>query len=168
MSGSPTRAWASRTRRFIPEERSSKRASGSRPMRETTACTRWSDAGRGMVVVVQSLGHLVGDRAASAPGDLLGQPGDAQPLLADDLALVGLELAADQPQQRALALAVAAQQADPLARLDLQLDLIQQPRTAEGQADVSQAQQCHECCSISCVIAGMMDDADSARAIPPR
>ena len=56
----------------------------------------------------------------------------------------------DQPQQRALALAVATQQADPLAPLDLPVDLIQQPRTAEGQADVSQAQQCHGMISISC------------------
>ena len=80
-----------------------------------------------MAVVVQALGHLVGDRAAVALGHVLGQPGDPQALLADDLALVGLELARDQPQQRALALAVAPQQAEPLARLDLQIDLIEQP-----------------------------------------
>ena len=39
---------------------------------------------------VEPRGHLVGDRAAPALGDLLGQPGDPQALLADDLPLVGL------------------------------------------------------------------------------
>ena len=58
-----------------------------------------------------------------------GHPGaacDPQALLADDLALVGLDLATDQPQQGALAFAVATQQADPFSWLDLKLDLIQQ------------------------------------------
>ena len=87
---------------------------------------------------------------AVALGDVLGQPGDPQALLADDLALVGLELAPDEPQQRALPLAVAAQQAEPLAPLDLQIDPIEQPGTAEGQADVSQAQQRHEISRLSC------------------
>ena len=80
----------------------------------------------------------------AARGDLLGQPGDPQALLADDLPLVGLDLAPDQPQQRALPLAVAAEQAEPLAPLDLQADPIQQPGAPEGQAHVPQAQQRHE------------------------
>ena len=62
-----------------------------------------------------------------------------------NLALVGLDLATDQTQQRALAFAVATQQAEPLALLDLQLDLIEQPGTSEGQADVlAQAQGADE------------------------
>jgi hypothetical protein len=65
---------------------------------------------------VPPLGHLVGDRAAAALGDLLRQAGDAQALRAEDFALVGLDLAPDQPQQGALALAVAAQEADPSSR----------------------------------------------------
>ena len=51
----------------------------------------------------------------AARGDLLGEPGDPQALLADDLPLVGLELAPDQLQQRALPLAVAAEEAEPIA-----------------------------------------------------
>ena len=71
-----------------------------------------------------------------------------------DLALVGLDLALDQPQERALAFAIATQQADPLAWLDLQLDLVEQTRAAKGQTDVSQAQQCHECARSSVVSRG--------------
>ena len=82
-------------------------------------------SGRGMVGVVQSVGHLVGDRAGLLAGDILGQASDAQALLADDLAFVGLDLASDQPQERALAFTVATQQADPLSWLDLQLDLVE-------------------------------------------
>ena len=40
--GSATRARASSTRRFMPEESSANRASGSSPTRERTAWTRWS------------------------------------------------------------------------------------------------------------------------------
>ena len=52
----------------------------------------------------------------------------------------GCELAPDQLQQRALPLAVAAEQAEPLAPLDLQVHPIQQPGAPEGQAHVPQAQ----------------------------
>ena len=70
-------------------------------------------------------------------GDILGKRANSQALLANDLALVRLEFPADQPQERALTFAVATQQADPFARLDLQLDLIEQARASEGQTDVS-------------------------------
>ncbi len=93
-----------------------------------------------MIVVFQSLGHLVGDRAAMSRGHILGQPRDSQPLLAEDRSLVGLDLAADQSKQRAFSLAVAPQQAESLAGLDLEIDLIQQPRPAEGQTDTAQTQ----------------------------
>ena len=109
------------------------------------------DRGHAVVVGVvliggfrQSLGHHVRDGQTAFLGDLLGQPRDPQPLLADHLALVRLEAALDQPEQRALALAVAAQQADAFAPLDLPVDAIQQPGSAEGQADVSEAQERHE------------------------
>ena len=107
-----------------------------------------------MVVVMrfeETLGDHVGDGQAPSFGDLLGQAGDVQALLADDLALVGLQLAADQPQERALPLAVPAQQADPLPALDLPIDLIQDPRTPERECNTPQAEQCHERVSSSCV-----------------
>jgi hypothetical protein len=64
--------------------------------------------------------------------------------LAEDFPLVGLEVAPDQFQQRALPLAVAAEEAEPIPLLDRQRHLIQEPRAPEGQAHISQAQQRHE------------------------
>ena len=88
-------------------------------MRERIASTRWSGPVDGWPASSSPSATSSATVPPAALGDLLGQPGDAEALLADDLALVGLELAPDQPQQRALALAVAAQEADPLAPLDL-------------------------------------------------
>ena len=93
-----------------------------------------------MVVVVQALGHLVGDGAAVALGDVLRQPRDAQALLADDRTLVRLDLAAEEAEQRALPLAIPPQQAEPLSRLDHQVDVIEQPGASEGEADFAQTQ----------------------------
>jgi hypothetical protein len=62
---------------------------------------------------------------------VLSQPRDPEPLLPDDRSLIGLDLARDQAEQRALALAIAPQQAKTLARLDLKINLIEQPGTAE-------------------------------------
>jgi hypothetical protein len=78
-----------------------------------------------MSFVFDSRGHLVGDGTGPSAWDILGKERDPQPLLANDLAVVRLEFPADQPQERALPLTVAAHQADPLARFDLELDLIQ-------------------------------------------
>jgi hypothetical protein len=93
-----------------------------------------------MVIVFQSPGHLVGDGAAMSRGHVLGQSRDSKSLLADDRSLVGLDLAADQAEQRAFSLAVAPQQAESLSGLDLEIDLIEQPRAAEGQTDTAQTQ----------------------------
>ncbi len=123
-------------------------------MREMIASTRWSAWPGPWLSSGEPLGHLVGDGPAAPLGHLLRQAGDAQPLLPDDLALVGPDLAVDQPEQRALALAVAAQQADPLAPLDLPVDAVQQPGAAEGQADVSETQQRHGMISTSSVGSG--------------
>ena len=121
----------------------------------------------GPVVVLggfrQGLSHHAGDRQTSAFGDLLGQPGDMQALLADDVALFGLQLAADQPQERALPLAVAAQQADPFPTLDLPIHLIQETGTSEREADAPQAEQCHERFSPSCDRRGSGIDSDDLR-----
>jgi hypothetical protein len=88
----------------------------------------------------EPLGHLLGYRAMPPLGDLLGEPLDPEPLLPDDFSLVGSDLPAEQPQECTLALAIAAQEADPLAAFDVDVDVIQQPRTPEGQADITQAQ----------------------------
>ena len=95
------------------------------------------------VLRVQSLRHDLGDVAGEVLGDVLGQAGDAQALLADDLAFVGGELPLEQAEQGAFALAVASEQADALASLDLKLDAVEQSGPSEGQAHIPQAQQCH-------------------------
>jgi hypothetical protein len=74
---------------------------------------------------------------------ILRQPRDAQPLLTDDRSLIGLDLARYQAKQRALPFAIATQQAKPLSRFDLQIDLIEQFWTTERQADTAQTQQWH-------------------------
>ena len=93
-----------------------------------------------VVVSVQPAGHLVGDGPAMALGHILRQARDPQPLLPEDRPLVGLELAADQAEQRALPLAVASQQAEALPGLDLEIDLVENPGAAKGQAHPAQAQ----------------------------
>ena len=93
MSGSATRALASSTRRFMPEESVLEPGVGVEAHPGDDRVDPVIGVGRRMALVGQSLGHLVGDRAAAALGHLLGQPGDPQALLADHLALVGLELA---------------------------------------------------------------------------
>src|SRR5437899_2842781 len=60
-------------------------------------------------------------------GDLLGQAGDAEPLLTEHFALVGRDGPFEQPEQGALPLAVAPEEADPFPPLDLEFDVIQQP-----------------------------------------
>ncbi len=97
-----------------------------------------------MVIVVEAGGNLVRGRSAVSLGNVLGQPGDPQAWLADDRPIVRLDLALDQAKQRAFPLAVAAHQADPLAGLDLEIDLVKQFRPAKGQADFAEAQKRHE------------------------
>ena len=75
------------------------------------------------------------DRARQVAGHFLNQHLGDQPLLADDLALVGFQLALEQPQQGQLALAVAAQQAEPLAAVDHELDPVQHTGTAKTEAE---------------------------------
>ena len=84
-----------------------------------------------------------------ARGDLLGDEGDRDPLLADDLAFVRRDLSVDDLQQGGFPRPVPAQEADPVPRLDLQARPIEQRRPAEGDPDVPQAQQRHAACSIS-------------------
>jgi len=86
--------------------------------------------------VLQAAGDLVEDRAGQVAGHLLGEPGGDEALRANDPALVGLDLAVDELQQRRLPFTVAAHQPDPLAGVDAQRGLIQQGRAVELQRDV--------------------------------
>lgn len=58
-------------------------------------------------------------------GNLLGQRADPQLGHALDDAVVDLELAGDDPEQRGFAAAITADQTNPLAALDLKFDSIQ-------------------------------------------
>ena len=81
--------------------------------------------------------------------DLLGDEGDLDPLLPDDLAFVRRDLPAHDPQQGGFPGPVPAQEADPIPRLDLQARPVEKRRSAEGDPDVPQAQQRHAACSVS-------------------
>ena len=93
--------------------------------------------------LAQALGNDVIDRALDALRHLLRQPGRAQPLAADDLAVVRFVLAGDQAQQRRLAGAVAADQAQALAGCDAQIGPVEQGGGAEGQVHGSQFDEIH-------------------------
>ena len=62
-------------------------------------------------------------------------------------AAIRLLLAADQPQERALAGAVAAQQPDPLAGLDLPGDAVEEWRAVVGDRDVVEVHEGHGGCT---------------------
>ena len=61
----------------------------------------------------------------------------------DDFALVGRFFAGDDPHQAGLARAVAAEQADALARLDLEIDLVEQRGGAVLKRDLAKLKQWH-------------------------
>ena len=73
----------------------------------------------------------------SSCGHFLGEHGRDQPLLPGDFAPIGLDRAVDQPQERGLARPVAAQQTDPLPRLNREIDLVQEQRAAKAQTNVA-------------------------------
>lgn len=79
---------------------------------------------------------LVEDRAVKILRHLLGKHGGPHALLADDLAPVGLQDPLQKAEERRLAAAVAAQEAYPFARLNRQIGLVQDQRTAKGQVDL--------------------------------
>ena len=94
--------------------------------------------------IVKSLGRDLGDRADPADGHVLCQPGDPKPLLADDLSLVGLDLARDQSEERALPLSVPPEEADSLAPLDLDFDPIQNLRPPKARLTSRRLSNAHE------------------------
>src|SRR6478752_140596 len=114
-SGALTSAWASNTRRFMPPDSAAKSASSCRSRRVSTCCTRRSRS----------------------------QPCYAHATLQADLAVVGHDLAAEQAQQRRLAFAVAADDADALIRFDRQIDLFEQEWTADAVVEGLELDQGH-------------------------
>ena len=91
----------------------------------------------------QAASDLVENRARESLRHFLREHGRDEPLLPGDFALRRLDFALDQPQEGALARSVAAQQADPLPRLQREVGLIQQQWAAKAQTDVAQRNECH-------------------------
>ena len=89
-------------------------------------------------------GDDVVHRARHVRRHLLRQPGEDRPRLAEDLARVGFQLARDDAHQGGLARAVAAEQADAFARIDLEVDRFEDRGAAEVQADLEEGQERHE------------------------
>ena len=76
----------------------------------------------------------------SPSGTSCGQVGDSARRARDDHARLWLQLAGDELEQRGFAHAVAADEAQPLAALDLQVDVLQDEVTAEANAHIAHAE----------------------------
>jgi hypothetical protein len=108
---------------------------------------------RSVVLVVsrgrQGLGvepcrHYVGDRAAHVLRHVLPQHRHPRAGSEQHLATVGLEVAGHEPHERGLAGAVAAEQADPLPRLDVARHVVEERRPAKPHADIAERDQRHD------------------------
>jgi len=88
-------------------------------------------------------GHHPVDAAGDLRRHLLGQQADADAGGADHLAVLGADVAEDQPQQRRLAAAVAPHQRHPLTAVEAQPHPFEERRTAEGQGHVAEVEEGH-------------------------
>ena len=86
--------------------------------------------------IAQDASHHIEDAARIALGHFLRKTRHAHAGLHPHLAIVRHDLAGEQAQQRRLARAIAADQRDPLAGLDRQLDIVEQQRAAFGHCQV--------------------------------
>ncbi len=84
----------------------------------------------------ETLRYHLEDRPAKVLRHLLRQNCGLQSLLPDDLALIGLQGAMKEAEERRLAGAVTAQEAHSLACLDRQIGVVQDRRAFEAHADV--------------------------------
>ena len=144
-SGSRTSDLASKTRRFMPEESDSNGGVGIELHPREDLVDRVIR--RGSLARPSSSSPAATSSKTEPPrpsGTSCGSRAIRTPLRADDLAVVGLEVAVEQPHQRRLARPVPADQPDPLAALDLPVDLVQERGAAERHADPSHAHQRHE------------------------
>jgi hypothetical protein len=87
----------------------------------------------------QATGDDLKHGGGSIRRQFLRQRGDAQPGLPPDVAAIGVHFASQQAQQRGFAGAVAANQADPFARIELETGAVQQLFSAEGDREMINA-----------------------------
>ena len=143
-SGSRTSAAASSTRRLDPADSVSSAASRSSARSRAAWSMRVSiSQAVSLRVTPQTSCRYVADGAGEVERHVLLQARHAQPRLPDHLAGVGRERALEDLEQRRLAGAVAAQQAEALAVLDLEAHGVQQGWPGEGEAHVVEADQRH-------------------------
>jgi len=85
-----------------------------------------------------------GGHAAGQVGrHVLGQEGDHRPRGTGDLSTVGGQLSGQQPHEGRLPGAVAAEEADPLSRLDDTVDRVEQRRTTDGERHPAERDERH-------------------------
>ena len=84
--------------------------------------------GDGISDLTQPRRDLIENRPRPPDGNILHEPRDARSRLPFDKARIGRQASHDQLHQRGLAGPVTTEQPDPLAPLDLQIDMIQQRR----------------------------------------
>ena len=85
--------------------------------------------------LAQPLGHRLEDREPRGKRGLLGDEGEPRARREADQAVVGARRALDDLQQARLAGAVAADEADALARLDHQVGVVEQRHVPVGERD---------------------------------
>ena len=93
--------------------------------------------------VAEAFGHHIEHRTRVLEQHVLREAADAQRRLPPDAAAVGLQLAADDAEQRRLAGAVATDDADTFARLNLQARVVQQRQVSVRERDVVEGDEGH-------------------------
>ncbi|RTZ76377.1 MAG: hypothetical protein DSZ01_08220 [Gammaproteobacteria bacterium] len=93
--------------------------------------------------LAQPVGHQLEYRACIAPGHLLGEAGDAHTVPLAYLPFVGGQFPRDELHQRGLALTVAPDEADALALIDGEVQVVQERRGTKGEGDVLKRYQGH-------------------------
>ena len=85
------------------------------------------------------------DRSLDPLGDFLGKAGEDDAVRLGDLPLLRFFLTGDDAHDAGLAGAVASHETDPLARIDLEVDLIKQGSVGVAEGDVAELEKGHGC-----------------------
>ncbi len=121
---------------------------------------------------------MAGGVAAHAAGDeivhgalevlrhLLHEAREVGAGLAEDLAAVGLYVARDQLHEGGFAGAVATDQADAFARIDLEVDVVENGGATEGVREIEETEKGHEPSSVQKGVACMQPRRPHAGRTP--
>src|ERR1700754_2649160 len=91
----------------------------------------------------EAVRDYVEDAARGVLRHFLSEPRDARAALETDFAVVGVQVAGDELQQRGLARAVPPDDADAFAGIEGKIDLFEQERAADAEVDVEQLDKGH-------------------------